>query len=148
MAQYPLVNGKRYDFSSITLQLPNGKMLGFKEVTYSVKLEPGEVRGAHPQILGRTRGNYTAEGSLTVFRQEADEIRTALGDGYMEKEFDITVTYGEDGQPTVTDILKACRIVNDDASRSQGQDPLEEKLDLSILSVRKNGKHALKKPIY
>ena len=148
MADYPLVNGKRYDFSSIVLQLPERKILGFKEINYSQKLEPGEVRGAHAQLLGRTRGNYTGEGSMTLYRQEADELRQALGDGYMEKEFDITVTYADDGQPTVTDILKACRIVGEDASHSQGQDPLVEKFDLSVLSIKKNGKSAVKKPLY
>src|SRR5262245_3632205 len=96
--QYPLINGRRYDFSSITLNAAGTKLTGFTSIKYSHKLTPKKVMGTHPQPIGRTRGEYEAQGSLTLYRQEMDELRTQLGPGYMEVIFDITVSYADDGQ--------------------------------------------------
>lgn len=143
MATVPLVNGNRYDFASIELRIRGQIFTGFKEISYSHKLEPGEVRGSAAQPIARTRGEYSAEGSLTLYRQEYDELVAVLGDGFMETEFEGTVTHAERGQPTITDRLVGVRIKSDDSSYSQGADALEVKLDLSIMYLLKNGKSPL-----
>jgi len=136
---YPLINGVRYDFSSIEVKVSGRSFLGIKEIAYSDSLEPGEVYGAHAQVLGRTRGQYKAEGSMTLFRAEADEWLQALGEGFLEAVFDIQVFYAEAGMPLVTDTLVGCRIKKPDISLSAGSDALQVKFDLHMLYILHNG---------
>ena len=96
MADYPLINGNKYDWSSIEIDLGDaGIFTGVKELTFTHSLEPGEVRGTRAELLGRTRGEYSAEGTIVVWAEEYAEIITALGDGFMELSFSISATYSD-----------------------------------------------------
>lgn len=143
--EYPLINGHRYSYASIELDVSGRKFYGHKEISYNQDLEPGEVRGAHSQLLGRTKGDLKAEASLTTYLEEWQELLEALGDGYMESSFDIVVSYAEEGRPTTTDKLRGCRIKRVEESHSQGVDALAVKLDLHVLWVEFNGKKPLNK---
>ncbi len=141
--EYPLVQGERHDFAAIEveIQTPDGprRFKGFKAVNYSIALEPGMVRGTGARKLGRTRGEATEDGSLEMYRAEWDELRDALGDGYMRVSFDISVTYGATGIRTTTDTLTGCRIKKVESSHSQGADGLAVKLDLDIMKIMEGG---------
>lgn len=144
--QYPLIQGLRYDHSSAEINV-NGKVVaGVKEISWSQDLEPGEVEGTYAHSVGDTRGRYKAEAKLVMFQAEAQELVDALGEGYMEKKFDIVVNYGEDGQPLLTRTLLGCRIKKDEEG-SSGADPNEVSFDLRVLMVLKNGKKPLSKTI-
>lgn len=149
--QYPAINGVRHSFASIDLTVKGKRFVGFKEVNYNQDLEPGEVRGAHPELLGRTIGDLKNDGSLTLYEEEWKELLEALGDGYMQQSFDITVSYSHGNEAinigVTTDELIGCRIKKIDKSRSQGTDGLEVKLDLHIMRIKLDGKEAISKPI-
>lgn len=139
---YPLINGNRFDFSSVELRLGNPSTLfvgGVKEVTYSDSLEPGELRGNHAQLIGRTRGQYSAEASLTMFKQEFQQLVALLGAGYMEVSFDTVVSFSEQGSAVITDVLSGCRIKKAEDSGSEGGDPLTVKVDLHVMALIRNG---------
>lgn len=144
MAQIPLINGHRYQFTSLEANVAGIPIPGITELTYSDTLEPGKVEGARPQLLGRTRGKYEAEASMSMYRQEFDELTTKLGDGYGEKVFNIVANYGDDGQPTVTDRIVGCRIKKVDNQAQKGNDPLEVKLELDIMYITRNDKTLVK----
>lgn len=152
MANYPLINGHRYDFSSIDFryQTPTGVMVrtvGIKEISYSDSLEPGKVRGNHAQNVGRTRGEYSAEASITLYKQEFDEMIALMGTGYGEKYFDISVSYAEAGSPTKTDLVTGNRIKRVENSGSEGNEALIVKVDLDPSDVYRDGKHLLLNPV-
>jgi hypothetical protein len=136
---YPLINGVRYDFSSIEVHIAGRTVLGIKEISYSDNLEPGEVYGTHAQQLARTRGQYKAEGSMSLYREEADEFIRSLGEGFLEKVFDIAVYYAEGKMPLVTDTIRGCRIKKHDLSPSAGSDALQVKFDLHVMYILHNG---------
>ena len=138
--EYPLINGVRYDFSSIVFHINGDIVLGVKEISYKNSRDRGELRGTSPQKLGRTRGQYKSEASATVYRREFDELIIKLGDGYMEIVFPITVSYADDGQPLVTDTIVGCTIGEDDHSNSSGTDPTEVKLTFDPMYILINGK--------
>lgn len=95
---YPLVNGDRFDASSIELQLNTKKYIGVKQVKYKQSLEPGEVRGFSPQVLGFTRGLYKVEGSIQIYREEFQDLSVDLQTiavGLLEANFLATITYSE-----------------------------------------------------
>ena len=143
MADYPLIRGLRYDYSSVDINVNGRGVTGVTEIEYSHKLEPGKVRGTSAQVLGRTRGQYEAEGSFTMPKQEADELRAALGAGYMERSFDVVVHYAERGQPLSTDRLVACRIKSESNSHKEGSDALAVKFDLDVIALISNGTPAI-----
>ena len=138
----PLINGNRYDFSSIVFHINGDIVVGVKEIAYKNTRDRGEVRGTSPQKIARTRGQLKSEGSATLYRAEFDDLLDKLGDGdgYMEIEFPITVSYANDGQPLVTDTLVGCTITEDDHSNSSGTDPTEVKLTFDPMYVLIRGK--------
>lgn len=137
---YPMVNGHRMSFSSINLSIDGTETIGFRSITYNDTAEPGEVRGAHAQILGRTLGDYTCEASLELYSEELDEFLRAFGDGYMEKIFDITVVYEEEGGGTTqSDQVHACRIRGINRNHAQGTDPLSVTVDLHPMFITRSG---------
>ncbi len=85
---YPKVNGVRHDWTSIRLGVDGEKILGVKAVTYKHSLKGAKVWGTPANAVGRTRGKYDAEGSLELYRSEADSFIAKLtrggSIGYME----------------------------------------------------------------
>ena len=137
---YPSVNGIRYDWSSVEIDLGGKKYFGIKDISYKHSLEPGEVYGTHAQILGRTRGQYKSEASITLFKEEYSDLLEALGDGYMERSFDIIINYADANQSIVTDKVIGCRIKSADESHAQGTEALVVKLDLHVMMILEHGK--------
>ncbi len=142
MADYPLINGHKYDYSSIELDFNGTIYLGVQEISYTQTLEPGIVRGTSAQKLARTRGEHDAEGTLVMYKQDFDEFITdlATGDeGYGEVSFDISVVMSTPNQPTSVVRLLGCRITSEEESYSQGTDALVVSCDLDIMLIEKQG---------
>ncbi len=144
---YPLVNGIRHEWSSVELKLDGDVYVGVKEVKYSATLKGTKMRGTHPAPIGRTRGEYDCEASIVLWFAEAVQFRKKLGAGYMEKAFDIVVSYVEDGFDTVVDEIIGCRITKDEGGGSQGPDGLTISWDLDPMKVIYNGDESLKVPL-
>lgn len=142
--QYPLINGKRYSFSSIDFRIGTISILGISEISYSSSIEPGTVRGTHPQILGYTKGEYSCEASVSIYKEEWNEaiipLTTISRQGLLELILPpITVTYAEAGNATWTDLLVGCRISSIEDSVSSGTDPATVTISLMPLYIEYNG---------
>ena len=146
----PLINGMRFDWSSATIKVDMDELEGIKEIDYSGALEPGWVYGNSAQPRGRTRGKYTAEGKMTVYRAEALELLRRLaqkgasqGKGFLEVVFQVVASYAEvDGEPIV-DLIEGVRIKKHSDKGSEGGEALVTEFDLSIQHVRPNGLNPL-----
>ena len=136
---FPLINGNTFDFSSIELDAEGRKYNGFKSIEYDHSLEPGEARGNRAQVVGTTRGQYSAAASAEMYKSDYAQLIAQLGNGYMTKRFPITVSYAEAGQPIITDRLFQVRIKKAANSHSEGGDPLTVKLDLHVMRISENG---------
>lgn len=139
MADYPKINGQIYSFASIEIKVGTTVFTGFTDLSYTQTLEPGDFRGTRPEKLARTIGEHNVEGSFTLVKVEYQELIAALGNGYMEIEFDITANYSEVNSPITTDVLTACRITSEEDSHSQGTDALVVACDLNIMKMTRNG---------
>jgi len=139
MADYPKINGQIYSFASTEIKIGAAIYTGLTDISYNQTLEPGIFRGTRPEKLARTIGEHNVEGSFTMVKVEYQELIAALGDGYMQTPFDITVTYAETNSPIVTDVLTACRITSEEDSHSQGTDALAVACDLDIIKMTRNG---------
>ena len=142
MADYPNINGTAHDWSSVEIDLgeDGGIFTGISELTYSDNLEPGEAMGTSAQKLARTRGTYSADGSIVMLKRDASEFIAALGNGFKEKVFDITVMYSDAGAgDVITDKLIGARIGSTESGGSQGSDPLSVTYSIDILRISWNG---------
>ena len=146
----PLINGNRYSFASIELRLLGKRYFGVKSINYSDSLEPGEVRGTDPQLIGRTKGKYSADASIEMYLREFDDFAAQLASqagavglpnatGYMEIPFDVIVSFAEDGAPVITHEIIGARIKKSDHSNAEGSDAISVKNDLHVMVIRKNG---------
>jgi hypothetical protein len=143
--EYPLINGKRYSFCSIeavfatTSPIP---IIGLKSLNYSESLEPGEVYGTRPQLLGYTRGKQKPTADAEFYRLEFDAFRLTLGAagiGFGEAVFDIPVMWAELGAPVVTDVIVGARITKVESSNSDGTDASTIKVTFAPLRVNFGG---------
>lgn len=143
LPNYPLINRRRYSHNNNRFKINGVLFMGLKEINYKHKLDPGEARGTSPQVLGTSRGEYKAEGDCTLYREEADELIITLGDGWMEKQNYLEMSYREEGMPFRTDGLYGVRFIGTD-KKSSGKDPNEVKFDLHIMYIIENGVKPLK----
>lgn len=142
----PRINGNRHAFSSVELSINGRRYKGVKEISYDDSLEGERVRGSSPVGLGVTQGDYDANGSITLYREEFDQLTQDIGDGYGEVEFEITVTYAARGAPTITDRLPANRLKKVENSHSQGAEALEIKLEIMVIGViERNGRRLVRR---
>ncbi len=148
---YPLVRGKRHGFVNITavFNLAGGKkvQMFIKSVNYGRTRSRGLVRGNHPDPIAKTIGENEYKASVEMALAEYRLLVAELGPGYGDVDFDLLVTYGLDGFETVTDEIIGCNLDDDDASNSQGPDPLMRKIDLSPLKIKMAGIDDLKIPM-
>jgi hypothetical protein len=95
---YPLINGVRYDASSVELKVNLQRYIGVPSIQYEHSLDPGIVRGLNPQILGLTRGMYNASGTISLYREEFQDLTSnflTIAQGLFEGNVVCTVTYSE-----------------------------------------------------
>jgi hypothetical protein len=97
---YPLINGNRFDGSSVTVRINGKKYVGVQEIDYEAMVEPGFVYGVSTAVpIGRTRGQLkTDNASITILREDYADILSdfqALAVGFSEANFQIIVSYSE-----------------------------------------------------
>lgn len=140
----PLINGNYVDFSSIDLGFSHMPGVldfkGFSELNYGDGMDPGIVRGAQPQPLGITPGQYAAEGDLTLVKAYHEEFFRALGaagGSIYGTFFHVTVTFELQLATTgiVTERLIGCRLKKTDANQTQGNDALMRKYSIFISRI-------------
>lgn len=149
---YPLQNGNYHSFSSLELKITSGQaagqiFVGFKSLNAKDSLTPTKVRGAAAEPIGRTRGDYDAEGDMELYEQQAHQLLQALGQGYKEQTFDITYSFAETNLDTITHQLLGCRIQEVDSSNAIGTDASTLKFTLNIMKILFDGLESLLNPL-
>jgi hypothetical protein len=146
-----LINGTRYDYSSIKLCVLTPApvfITNINSISYEYSREIGVLRGTSSKKQGRTRGVFDATGSMSLYVEEWNKLVAALKlspfpsptAGFMEKVFMITVAFGE-APPAVpsVDTLIGATITRVGRDYSQGPDPLMVSCDLDFMDVKDNG---------
>jgi hypothetical protein len=138
-ANNPDINGIIYDWSSIEIVANNRLYKAFTSIDYKNALDPGEKRGNQSIWLGRTRGQLKPECNFEMHKVEYQMLVSDLGQGYMEKAFNILVMYADTGQPTLTDTILGFRIKEDQDSPKEGNEPPKVKVTGHVYMVLRNG---------
>lgn len=143
MAQYPLINGRKYDHSSIELQIADTIYTGVESLEWTHSLAPGVVRGTRPEKLARTTGEYDAEGSFSMPLEDYTELIAELGDGFMATSFDIVANYSNEGANNTNVVMVGCRITEESGGSETGGDPAMIELSLDVMRIEINGIRAV-----
>jgi len=136
-----MINGTAFDWESITVTLPSGPVFDIESIEYSETQEIQEVYGKGRKPRRYSRGNYAAEGKLTVLREEWEQIRKALiATAPVAKRrllnhapFTVAVNYSNDDQPSISDFLWRCVLTSDGTSSSQNDPKTSVEVSFKIL---------------
>lgn len=152
MAQQTQINGNRYSFTSITVEMAGiAQAKGtFRSINYSAKQDPGIVQGNQVTIVGLTSGYGQGDGSVEMLVSEMDDFFSAISQNgqipIMNVDFDIVVSYSENNVDVRTDTLRGCRITSIDSNNTQGTDASTKTCNLVIRRIWLNGLSAFADP--
>ncbi len=151
MAQQTMLNGNRYSFVNITVNIGgNDQPRVFKSINYKATQEPGTVQANQVTVVGLTAGYGVGSGSFEMLISELDDLYASLTNNgevpIMAVDFDMIVAYSVNDVDVRTDSLLGCRITDLDASNQQGTDASTRANTLFIRRVLINGIDAYADP--
>lgn len=146
---YPMIREAYVGWAEISvgIDIAEGDSISTKDfsaVDWSQKLEPGDVPGAGPNLLGRTTGMYGCDGTFTMYRAAYHKLVKSLAqksERYGTVVFDVTVSWSplEADNATSDNVftvkLIGCRIKEEQASNAPGSDAAAVVVPLSLSRV-------------
>ena len=115
--------GTMKGWSSIIANMLSRDLEGISTLSYSDAVTKENVFGAGQYPVGRSRGNYEPEASMSLYKEEADGLKASLPKGKRIQDiaaFDIIVQYANDSGQIVKDIIHNVEFTNDGVDVSQG----------------------------
>lgn len=133
----PLINGRAYDFTQITVSLLGVPLAGVKTLNYTEEQEKTNNFGTGNRPVSRGKGPIDASGSIELSKNEVEAIRDAAPSGSLLQiePFDITVVFGNPQKPVVH-VLKNVEFLNDGVETTQGDTDIARTFDLVISNVK------------
>lgn len=140
-----LINGKCYDWSSVTINVSGMDSIELQEISYDDEQELEAIYGKGGKIRGYGTGNQKNSVKLSMTREDFNEmIRVIKGKGY--KSFykymipKITVSYADDGAATTTDVLTNVKFSKRSLKAAQGDKSMKVDLDgMAMGGIKLNG---------
>ena len=128
-----LINGKAYDWSSVTIHMPGMESIEPTNITYDDQEEEETIYGKGGKPRGYGTGNYSCSVKLEMNREDFDEMcRVIAASGKRFYRYiiqKITVSYADDGAATSTDILTTVKFSKRSFKAAQGDKGLTVSLD-------------------
>lgn len=145
MAVTQLINGKVYDWSSITVAASGMENMEVQEISYDDEQESEAIYGKGGRIRGYGTGNQKNSVKLSMLREDFNEMcRIIKSKGY--KNFykyvipKITVSYADEGAATCTDTLNKVVISKRSFKAAQGDKSMKVDLDgMAMGGIKING---------
>lgn len=132
-----MINGKRYAWEDISVHLPIGQLLDIENIEYSDKQGVEATYGTGAMPRGYGMGNYSAEGKLTLKREEflrlVDYGKTLGRSIYRLPPFPVSVSYANEDEAITTDRLKSVKFTETSTKAGQGDTSISVDLSLIIL---------------
>ncbi len=129
--------GKLAGWSSITVNVLGRDVEGITELEYKDEKEMNNEYGAGEFPIGQSEGNYKAEGSITLYKEEIAALTESLPKGMYIQDipaFDITVQYRY-GLKLYTDVMRNCRLKNNGVAVKQNDGTITHKHDLLVSHI-------------
>lgn len=143
MAREQLVNGKVYDWSSVTIGVSGMENMEPTEISYDDEREADFIYGQGGNPRGYGTGNKKNSVKLTMIREDFNEMcRVVKARGY--KHFyeyvipKIVVSYADEGADTCTDVLTNVVITKRSFKAAQGDKSMSVSLDGLAMDIKIN----------
>lgn len=129
--------GNLIGWASATVNMLNRDLEGITAVEYSDSISVESAYGAGRMPVGYVDGNYEAQASITIYKDELIALQRALPAGMRIQDippFPIVVNY-QQGDTFFKDVLMNVKFKNNGTTLSQGEGKIEVKLDLYITHI-------------
>lgn len=134
----PLINGRSYDWASITALVAGVLCVGITAIDYDETQVKEDNMGAGNRPVARGYGNKKAENcSIEVYAEEAESIanRVANGDLLDIPPFEIIVSF-RIGATITTHILKNAEFTKNSRALKQGDTAIKVTLPLIVSHIQ------------
>lgn len=143
MAEKQLINGKVYDWSSVTINVSGMENIEPTEISYDDEQELEAIYGRGGGIRGFGTGNVKNSVKLSMLREDFNEMcRVIESKGY--KNFykyvipKVVVSYADDGATTCTDTITNLRFSKRSFKTAQGDKSVKVDLDGMAMKIKIN----------
>lgn len=125
MAKAKIINkfGTMLGWNNMSLNLFGRELEGFDSLKYSDKENHGLVFGGGKYAVGKSKGNYEPEASISLYIEENIALLRSLPKGMRLQEipdFDIPVSYEYQGS-IYTDIIRNCSFTSNGRETKNGE---------------------------
>ena len=136
-----LINGQGYDFTSLQVtMLGNPLVIGLKSISYTTTQEKNNAKGVGGQPVERTRGSIDYSGSIGLTLKEVKQLRQATGGLPVTQipSFSISISFANDVDPVITDVLEFVEFTEDPTELSEGDTDVVVTLPIIIGNIKYN----------
>jgi hypothetical protein len=130
-----LANGTQYAWGNIIIKILGQNLVGVTKIDYKDSQVMEMVYGAGTFAVGRGFGRYSAEGTITLLKEEMVGLQKVFTRIQDIPDFDIQVTYAVSPTKVVTDVLRKCRFKNNGSSVSEGDTSISVDVELSVAKI-------------
>lgn len=141
MAQPTVINkfGTMQGWNAITVNLFGRDVEGITALKYLDSVTKENVYGSGSKPVGRSRGNYEAEASITLYKEEVDAIKAASNVPLLDiAPFDIVVEYTLPDGTILKDIIRNAEFTNDGVEVEQNDGTITTEYELIISHIEYN----------
>ncbi|BDD07441.1 hypothetical protein [Aureibacter tunicatorum] len=133
----PLVNGRTYSWSDVTVNVLGNPVAGITEVTYEEKQDMENVYGAGDRPVARGYGKVEASGSISLLVDEVEALMAEAPNGRLTDipEFDVVVAYETESGDVITHTIKNCKFKANSRSFKTGDMKMEVKMELLVSHI-------------
>ncbi|WP_051774848.1 hypothetical protein [Formosa agariphila] len=133
--------GQMSGWNNITLNLLSRDVEGITELSYTDETKKENAYGAGKYPVGRGEGNYEAQASITLYKEEINAIKAALPPGSRLQDilpFDVNVQYeGKDGS-ILKDRIRNAEFMTDGVEVKNNDGTISIKVDLIVSHIEWN----------
>jgi hypothetical protein len=137
------INGTYYSWEDITALLPNGPQIDIESIEYSDERDIEHVYGQGAAPRGVGRGNYKAEGKVTLRKEGYDFllvwVATTGKSIYSIAPFTITVAYMNTDNGLRSDQILGVRFKKKGKKAAQGDKSFSVDLEFIAEDIEENG---------
>lgn len=133
--------GTMQGWNSVTVNLLGRDVEGITELSYTDNTKKENAYGAGKYPVGRTRGNYEAKCSITLYKEEVDALKLALPKGKSIQDiapFDIVSEWTAESGTILKDRIRNAEFMSDGIEIKQNDGSVATKYDLIISHIEWN----------
>lgn len=133
--------GSLQGWNNATVNIMGRDVEGITTLSYKDSEEIENIYGAGKYPVGRGSGNYQAEASISLLKEEYDAIQSALPPGKRLSDiapFDITVEYALPDGRVLKDRIRNCQFTGRGVESNQNDKSMSYQSDLIVSHIEWN----------